>query len=209
MRTNRVTATIVLSTLAAVGCQSTGHDAADVTRKASLLFVQTAESGALTPLGGADGSFCLRLDDPSPQVVYFTDRPVRRSGVVETDEFLAGWRRGADSFADDPPNAALLTTGGGATLVFELQDPVRTSDGAVEYTATMVGGSDRFRVAPTAVRASDAPRDLGRLALFIDNLADASSFGRSFAFNQSDPENQPDDAGLPGSTSLNQGWPAD
>ncbi len=42
-----------------------------------------------------------------PQVVYFTDRPVRQSGHITLNKFIDMWDRGVDSFKLDPPTAQL------------------------------------------------------------------------------------------------------
>lgn len=71
---------------------------------ASMLFVQTAGSGTFQE---KDGKKILTFVDVSPTTVYFSDRPDRITGFMQTDLFVAVWGEGEDSFADDPPNAAL------------------------------------------------------------------------------------------------------
>ena len=59
------------------------------------------------PLEGGNNEYSLRLDDPSPQVVYFTDRPRRMTGAIPLAEFLDEWSQRSGGFGSDPPNAAL------------------------------------------------------------------------------------------------------
>jgi len=66
----------------------------------SLLFLQTAHSGTFTEI---DGKKILTLNDVSSSTVWFADRPQRVTGHESTDEFIAKWSQGEDSFTDDPP----------------------------------------------------------------------------------------------------------
>lgn len=85
---------------------------------AEYLFVQTSDGAVLT------GS-TLTLRGISPQTGWFSDRPYREAGQIRTEEFLAYWDEGEDSFADDPPNADLACTVDGEVVnyVVELQSP--------------------------------------------------------------------------------------
>lgn len=70
------------------------------TEEIEALFVQSAhsmayENGQLT-LGGI-----------APTTIIFSDRPDRITGHIPLEEFVDSWGEGDDSFADDPPNAAL------------------------------------------------------------------------------------------------------
>lgn len=66
------------------------------------LYVQTAAS-----VDYKDGR--LSLKGIAPTTLLFSDRPDRVTAHVPTDEFLASWGEGRNSFADDPPNAVLST----------------------------------------------------------------------------------------------------
>jgi len=90
----------------------------------SFLFIQSAVSGTFTD---NDGVKILTLFEISPSTVYFSDRPNRVTGVLDTNSFIALWGEGEDSFRDDPPNAALeISTADGNSDVFilELMNPV-------------------------------------------------------------------------------------
>ncbi len=81
--------------------QSSTPEEANVERKEiQALFVQTAKSVVFE-----NGK--LTLNGLAPTTLYFSDRPDRVVGHITSDEFLDAWGEGEDSFADDPPNAAL------------------------------------------------------------------------------------------------------
>jgi len=87
----------------------------------SALFVQTAHSVDTT-----DGGIVLRHVTPS--TIYFSDRPQRVVGHLDTAEFVGFWGEGEDSFTDDPPNAVLAFVGEGddvpQEVVITISDPV-------------------------------------------------------------------------------------
>lgn len=86
----------------------------------TYLYVQTATSGSLVPIGD---TWTLTLNDVAPDTVYFSDRPAREAGREPTVDFISDWSEGDDSFAENPPNAALDfidNTGGQQVLVVEL-----------------------------------------------------------------------------------------
>lgn len=71
----------------------------------SLLFVQAASSGTVTPKAGEDGVYTLTLNHVMGQTIYFADRPDRDVGSFPTAAFIAT----SSLFAgDNPPNAALV-----------------------------------------------------------------------------------------------------
>ncbi len=95
-----------LSFLVTLLVACTGNTAQDeATNTVELLFVQTAQEASLA--GGV-----LKLSDVGPSTLYFSDRPERIVGHIPTDVFVAEWGKGEDSFATDPPNAALSILSG-------------------------------------------------------------------------------------------------
>ena len=70
--------------------------------ESEALYVQTAAGVAYQ-----DGR--LSLKGVAPTTLLFSDRPDRVTAHVPTEEFLASWDDGKNSFADDPPNAVLST----------------------------------------------------------------------------------------------------
>ena len=56
-----------------------------------------------------EGWYTLTLKDVSKSILWFTDRPVRKSGTVSNTDFLKDWDTNkADNFTDDNPNASLV-----------------------------------------------------------------------------------------------------
>ena len=53
----------------------------------------------------------LTLDGVAPSSIVFADRPVRAAGHMLTTHLLAGWSRGSEGFAKDPPNATVSVLG--------------------------------------------------------------------------------------------------
>ena len=101
------TAIVLIAVIFAVVKISAPHPESEMTAtQPSFLYIQTAHSGSLSP-EGVDGKRTLTLNDVSPLTVYFADRPNRETGHESTADFIAGWGHGEDSFAGNPPNAAL------------------------------------------------------------------------------------------------------
>jgi hypothetical protein len=66
-----------------------------------MLFVQDAKAMTF------DGSR-LTLKEANPNIIFFCDRPVRTAGHIMTrDAFMKLVTEGENSFADNPPNAAV------------------------------------------------------------------------------------------------------
>ena len=102
----------------------------------SALFVQTAHEVEST-----DGGIVLRRVTPS--TIYFSDRPQRVVGHLDTAEFVGFWDDGEDSFAEDPPNAVLAFIGEGDEVpdevVITISNPVL--DGVdLSYDANVLDG---------------------------------------------------------------------
>ncbi|MDB4304006.1 hypothetical protein N9934_04385 [Desulfosarcina sp.] len=71
---------------------------------AELLFVQNSHDVSL-------GKGKLTLKKVGPTTIFFTDRPKRTAGHMTTKDFVDEWSEGGNSFAADPPNAALSIFG--------------------------------------------------------------------------------------------------
>jgi len=65
-----------------------------------MLFVQDAKAMTF------DGSL-LTLKEANPNIIFFCDRPVRTAGHMTRDAFMELVTEGENSFADNPPNAAV------------------------------------------------------------------------------------------------------
>lgn len=105
------------------------------THEIEYLFVLTAESAAV-----ADG--ILKMGDVNPATLYFSDRPDRIAGHLTTEEFIAGWGEGDDSFAANPPNATLSILDGPEPqdVVLVLSEPT-LEDGELGFSVTVLEGS--------------------------------------------------------------------
>lgn len=92
--------------------------AAEDTETVEYLFVQTSNAAELE-------SGVLRLAGAADRTLFFSNRPERIVGRVATDEFVAHWNTGKDSFRSDPPNAVLTIHGadGKEEIAVVLRDP--------------------------------------------------------------------------------------
>ena len=137
---------VALAASLSFGCNGTPQnqvpDAVEVaesstpaSEKVEYLFVQGARAGSLS-----DG--VLRLGGVSPATIYFSDRPERIAGHLTTEEFVAHWGEGDDSFESDPPNATLsiLTGPEPQEIVVVLTDP-RLEEGDLVYSVDVLEGA--------------------------------------------------------------------
>jgi hypothetical protein len=115
------------------------------------LFAQTAGRASV------DSNGRFTLIDVSSATLFFSDRPYRLTGHIPTDEFVAYWGEGDESFADDPPNAvlSLFEDDHVNDVVVVLSDPV-LADGDLSYAVEVTDGE----LAPST----------GPASLFIDRI---------------------------------------
>src|SRR5688572_24636325 len=114
-------ASLSIASFALSGCTSSTPDKDAAIHPATYLFVQDASSGTLQ--AATDGRQALVLLGVDEQTLWFTDRPNRDAGLMRTSAFASAWSKGADSFAEDPPNGALVLhgdTGESEVFVMEL-----------------------------------------------------------------------------------------
>lgn len=152
---------------------------AQATEHPAFLFVQLADSGTWTPKPGEDGVFQLTLAGTGEQTLYFSDRPDRIVGTVQTDQFL-----NALGFTPvEPPNAAIVVTtpdGERDVLVVELFNPVYTrtfgEDGEefLTYDAIVLNAYQGAGLEEWVPQAEDdqLPSEFTNVSLFIDDCAD-------------------------------------
>jgi len=113
------------------------------------LYVQTAH-------GVTYDNGKLTLKTVAPSTLFFSDRPDRVTGHVSSEEFVQTWGDGEDSFASNPPNAALSIFGDGEEIhdvVVELYEPVLAA-GDLTYRVDVLDG--------------ELPASGGPSSLFID-----------------------------------------
>jgi hypothetical protein len=102
-----------------------------------FLFVQSAKSMTYDR-----STNTLTLEDVSPTTLFFSDRPARIVGSMETRAFVPFWTKGRNSFLEDPPNADLSIIEGGALheAVVILENP-RLQGNRLTYTVKVIKGS--------------------------------------------------------------------
>lgn len=107
---------------------------------ASYLFLATASSAKLVNEKG--DSYNLEVQKGPSHVGYFTDRPVRDSGLIEMSQFLKLWdsKQVKNNFTKIPPNAAftmILPDGKKQSFVAELGKP-EVTNGNLIYQLTKI-----------------------------------------------------------------------
>jgi len=105
----------------------------DNSKNTGYLFVLSATSGSLK-------GDTLTLNGV-PNVIYFSDRPVRVAGHHSLEKFVESWNKGSDSFKADPPNATLsvLKNKGTKNVVVELMSVEQKSSSLV-FKVTVLEG---------------------------------------------------------------------
>jgi hypothetical protein len=126
---------VVAGTLATMVVAQTSEDE---NAPEKFLFVQHADkatfAGTTLTLKGADQN-----------IIVFTDRPHRAASTMPLAELVKRWGEGTDSFASDPPNAALVgetEEGKPVSLIVEITDPA-LSDGAISYQYNVIKGDNQ------------------------------------------------------------------
>jgi len=157
--------TSLVVSIALIGCGQPRHDSGSQpaetgdANQAELLFVQEAQSIAF------DGD-ALTMRGVKPSILFFTDRPQRIAGYWSLDEFMDEVSTGPDSFAENPPNATLVSLEGDTfvDVVLELAERPRLENGDFIY--------------PNVRIIEGEPPALGGVAaLFIDTVGRPMSPG--------------------------------
>ena len=158
--------TSALLSLLVMACSSTVSQPA---AKISLLYVQTASSGSLEPSGGSAGKYRLVLNDVSPRVVYFSDRPNRMAGQVSTAEFLD--KIGFGGSLD--PNAAIEVAEGtpdSDLIIGALSKPAYDEKSrTLSYEITILETPRKGLAVYSDRMDKRLPAHFGAVALFIDD----------------------------------------
>jgi hypothetical protein len=148
--------------------------------KVSLLYVQTAGSGTFEPIAGSSSKFRLVLNDVSPNVVYFSDRPNRLAGQVSTTHFLKRIGFGGDL----NPNAAIDIQGAPSdsdVIVAALSRPAydRRSK-TLSYEITVLDTAREGLASFSKEMDERLPARFGSVAIFIDDApcGDCTGNGR-------------------------------
>lgn len=134
LRAKLLTTTVTALMLAT---NATAQSAEANTTTESYLFVQHADKAMMS-----DG--VLSLEGPDKNVIIFTDRPHRAASSIPAAELLKIWDEGQDSFASDPPNAALVGQANGdpVSLVVELTNPKVGDGGTFTFDYSVIDGNE-------------------------------------------------------------------
>jgi hypothetical protein len=153
--------------------------------KPTVLFSLTSD--AMHFENPSPSKVTLVMEGVDPSAIWFTDRPVRESGVMSTSQLTAKWNDGA-TFQVDPPNAALvlhepvLVDGNSTeTLVVEILDAhydqkneslraelkVLTDEGATKLSGNLSAHGNRHD--------SAWPNRAGAVSLFIDSVTQGTT----------------------------------
>jgi hypothetical protein len=146
----------------------------------SFLFVQNARHGTFTKVKGKAGHYNLRLRDVDPDILFFTDRPVRDTGLLSQKAFLGTlFTKGRAT-----PNAAVEIVGGRKdqdVLAVKLSTPR-----ANERKKTLVYDATLLRTISPGLKHyrgrldRQLPASFGAVSLFVDS---GTSWGNSCQAN--------------------------
>lgn len=114
------------------------------TKAAEYLFVLQADKATISK---GDKGYQLTIQSANPKLLYFSDRPVRRAGTVNTLKFMDNWMAPDSTFSKDHPNAAIVfdqtqadAKGNSAAQPVELGDPVKTSTNSWSFPVKDLNG---------------------------------------------------------------------
>ena len=134
--------------------------------KRSFLYVVDGTSGSAVVAGPAP----WRLTLSGATVLWFEDRPLRGSGQLPLDQFVAGW---ATDFPGSSPVGAVVAPAGppGHTpTAIQLSDPVADpATGTVTFTVTPDRGESAADTAWLSALTPATAAEHGRVVLFVDD----------------------------------------
>lgn len=132
------------------------------------LFVQMAPTATLSKDQNAD-TYKLQLNEASPYVKFFSNRPARITGMMPIDKFLTEWQQ---NFSQNTPNAGVygIQDQKPISVMVELSNPTYNADQkTLTYTAKPLKNEKSLS---TDIELKDA-------AIFIDDFC-ASCSGNGF-----------------------------
>jgi len=125
------------------------------------LFVQSAHG-----LATSKGS--VTFHGLAHATLFFSDRPQRVVGHLSSRKFVDQWGEGADSFAEDPPNAVLSFLEDGDTVPEEvtmtISDPHLDGD-TLTYTVDILDGMLPSRSGPCSLFIDPVGRPLSPMSV--------------------------------------------
>jgi hypothetical protein len=141
----------------------------------SLLYTQTTSHGTMEPTAcTCKGRRVLTLHGVSAQMVWFSDRPARKSGQLSTRLFAREWA--GFGFRADPPNAALSLLGADRrsdTVVVELLSRPRydRAKRTMRYVLRVLPEASGNLAGFEAGRDARVARRFRAASLFIDDAS--------------------------------------
>ncbi len=96
---------IILSLTVILSFMSVSFAGIAKSSNAQLLFVMLAKKVALHKNSKSPKSYQLVLSNVNKQVIYFTNRPIRKTGNIPLKKFLMLWKKG--TFKNVAPNAVI------------------------------------------------------------------------------------------------------
>ena len=125
------------------------------------MFVQSARG--MTSHNGS-----LTFHGLSHSTLFFSDRPQRVVGHVDTGKFIEQWGEGENSFAEDPPNAVVsfLESRDAAPeeVTIELRNPQLAEDN-LTYKVTVLDGILPARSGPCSLFIDPIGRPLSPMSV--------------------------------------------
>ena len=170
---NTTTTTAAANSTGNANATATGSSNNNNMTGAKFLFIQSAQSGSISEVNAT--TFTLELRDVSDKTISFADRPDRIVSSVSTTNFIGNWSTGPDSFAVDPPNAALVLDDeeqGQDIAVIELYNPEYDSGAnTLKYDISAENATSASATATTTT-SLNLPSEFGQSTLVIDAGSD-------------------------------------
>ena len=135
-----------------------GEDTTD-SKEPKFIAIQHAESGLIAEIN--ETAYSLELNDVYDKTILFSDMPNRIVTSLSTSDFIKNWSVGEDSYAIDPPNAAIVVDeqeGKQDVAIVELFNPVYNAD-----TKTL-----KYEATPDNATMIELPEDFEQTTMIID-----------------------------------------
>ena len=145
----------------AIGSLSQSPAGTSDEQTSNWLFSQTADAGTIAP--NNDGTWTLTLTGIDPNVLGFTDRPLREAEVGRVERLVEAW---PVMFADADPNGVVVAhndAGETNSAVVQLMDPVLDGS-SMTYTVKVLTNEG-------GPAEPGATYDFGQVSVFIDDVA--------------------------------------
>lgn len=137
------------------------------TEEPKFLAIQHAQYGSISEINAT--TYSLELSDISDKTILFSDRPDRIVTSVSTNDFIANWSVGEDSFAEDAPNAVLIIDESEKQYdaIVDLFDPVYDPNKK----------SLKYEISPVNASSIGLPSEFESITLVVDTFIDRDNFG--------------------------------